>query len=65
MENKPHDAQFLRTRKMATFLPVVGVPFLAVMFYLGGGGQGTPAAAQSTETGFNTVPRRPGASGSG
>jgi conjugative transposon TraM protein len=54
MENKPHDAQFLRTRKMATFLPVVGVPFLAVMFYLGGGGQGTPAAAQSTETGFNT-----------
>lgn len=54
METKPHDAQFLRTRKMATFLPVVGVPFLAVMFYLGGGGQGTPAAAQSTATGFNT-----------
>ena len=52
--NAPHDAQFLRTRKMATFLPVVGVPFLAVMFYLGGGGQGTPAAAQNTETGFNT-----------
>lgn len=54
METKPHDAQFLRTRKMATFLPVVGVPFMAVMFYLGGGGQGTPAAAQSTATGFNT-----------
>ena len=49
-----HDAQFLRTRKMATFLPVVGVPFLAVMFYLGGGGTGTPAAAQSTASGFNT-----------
>ena len=54
METKPLDAQFLRTRKMATFLPVVGVPFLAVMFYLGGGGQGTPAAAQNTESGFNT-----------
>ncbi|GAA4492886.1 hypothetical protein GCM10023172_00700 [Hymenobacter ginsengisoli] len=54
METKPHDAQFLRTRKMATFLPVVDVPFLAVMFYLGGGGQGTPAAAQNTATGFNT-----------
>jgi len=48
------DAQFYRTRKMATFLPVVGVPFLAVMFYLGGGGAGTPAQAQNTESGFNT-----------
>ncbi|WP_400194233.1 conjugative transposon protein TraM [Hymenobacter sp. B81] len=51
---KPHDAQFLRARKMATFLPVVGVPFLAVMFYLGGGGEGTPVAAQDVESGFNT-----------
>ncbi|GAB3323349.1 hypothetical protein GCM10027511_32240 [Hymenobacter humi] len=51
---KPHDAQFIRTRKMATFLPVVGVPFLAVMFYLGGGGEGTPVAAQDVESGFNT-----------
>ena len=33
---KPHDAQFLRTRKMATFLPIVGVPFMAVMFFLFG-----------------------------
>ncbi|MFC7670588.1 hypothetical protein ACFQT0_26815 [Hymenobacter humi] len=39
---KPHDAQFIRTRKMATFLPVVGVPFLAVMFYLGGEGRAPP-----------------------
>ncbi|AYA39069.1 conjugative transposon protein TraM (plasmid) [Hymenobacter oligotrophus] len=54
METKPHDAQFLRTRKMATFLPVVVVPFLAVMFYLGGGGQGAPAEAQSVPSGFNT-----------
>ena len=54
MKNKPHDAQFLRTRQMATFLPVVGIPFLAVMFFLGGGGQGTPAQAQHTESGFNT-----------
>lgn len=51
---KPHDAQFLRTRKMATFLPIVVVPFLAVMFFLGGGGQGTPAEAQTIGSGFNT-----------
>ncbi|RSK45474.1 conjugative transposon protein TraM [Hymenobacter rigui] len=55
METKSHDAQFLRTRKMATFLPVVGVPFLAVMFYLGGGGQGAPAEAQNVPSGFNTT----------
>ncbi|WP_426491225.1 conjugative transposon protein TraM [Hymenobacter sp. 102] len=55
METKPHDAHFLRTRKMATFLPVVGVPFLAVMFYLGGGGQGAPAEAQNVPSGFNTT----------
>ncbi|GAB3241104.1 hypothetical protein GCM10027346_36130 [Hymenobacter seoulensis] len=54
MEIKPHDAHFLRRRKMATFLPVVGVPFLAVMFYLGGGGQGAPAEAQNGPSGFNT-----------
>ena len=51
---KPHDAQFLRTRKMAVFLPIVGVPFLAVMFFLGGGGTGVPAEAQNVESGFNT-----------
>ncbi|WP_177189888.1 conjugative transposon protein TraM [Hymenobacter actinosclerus] len=39
---------------MATFLPVVGVPFMAVMFFLGGGGQGTRVAAQDVESGFNT-----------
>ncbi|GAB3298509.1 conjugative transposon protein TraM [Hymenobacter tenuis] len=54
MEIKPHDAQFLRRRKMATFLPVVGVPFLAVMFYLGGGGQGAPTEVQNGPSGFNT-----------
>ena len=51
---KAHDAQFLRTRKMATFLPIVGVPFLAVMFFLGGGGSGAPAEAQNVVSGFNT-----------
>jgi hypothetical protein len=51
---KPHDAQFIRTRKMATFLPIVGVPFMAVMFFLGGGGEGAPAEAQNLESGFNT-----------
>lgn len=54
MQTKPLDPQFLRTRKMATFLPVVGVPFLAVMFYLGGGGQGAPAQDRREPSGFNT-----------
>ena len=39
---------------MATFLPIVVVPFMAVMFFLGGGGKGTPAEAQNIESGFNT-----------
>ena len=48
------DAQFYRTRKMATFLPVVGVPFLAVMFWVFGGGAGTGTAAAPAPAGINT-----------
>jgi conjugative transposon TraM protein len=40
--------------KMALFLPVVGVPFMAVIFWTLGGGAGTPAnAAVATQVGIN------------
>lgn len=48
------DAQFYRTRKMATFIPVVGVPFLAVLFWLGDGGKGATAGAAPETVGINT-----------
>ncbi|AMJ66038.1 conjugative transposon protein TraM [Hymenobacter sp. PAMC 26628] len=48
------DAQFYRTRKMATFIPVVGVPFLAVLFWLGDGGKGATAGAAPATAGINT-----------
>jgi len=44
MATTTKDAQFYRTRKMATFIPIVGVPFMAVMFWLGDGGKGAEAA---------------------
>lgn len=48
------DAQFYRTRKMATFIPIVGVPFMAAMFWLGDGGKGAAAAgAVPAQAGIN------------
>lgn len=56
MATKPteRDAQFYRTRKMATFLPLVGVPFLAVMFWVFGGGTAAAVAAAPVQAGINT-----------
>lgn len=49
------DAQFYRTRKMATFIPIVGVPFMAAMFWLGDGGKGVAAAGSvPAPAGINT-----------
>ena len=49
------DAQFYRTRKMATFIPIVGVPFMAAMFWLGDGGKGAVASgATPVQAGINT-----------
>jgi hypothetical protein len=48
------DAQFYRTRKMATFIPIVGVPFMAAMFWLGDGGKGAVASgAAPVQAGIN------------
>ena len=55
MATTPKDAQFYRTRKMATFIPLVGVPFLAVLFWLGDGGRGAEATgAAPARAGINT-----------
>lgn len=49
------DSQFYRTRKMATFIPIVGVPFMAAMFWLGDGGKGAVASgAVPVQAGINT-----------
>lgn len=45
----PRPAQFYRTRKMATFLPLIGVPFLAVLFWAGDGGKASGASLTATK----------------
>lgn len=32
-----HSVDFINKRKMLTFIPVLGAPFLTAMFWLGGG----------------------------
>lgn len=55
MAAETKDAAFYRTRKMATFIPIVGVPFMAAMFWLGDGGKGAAAAgAVPVQAGINT-----------
>ncbi|QIL78424.1 conjugative transposon protein TraM [Hymenobacter sp. HDW8] len=55
MATTTKDAQFYRTRKMATFIPIVGVPFMAAIFWVVGGGEGAEAAATApASTGINT-----------
>nr|GFC93501.1 hypothetical protein [Tanacetum cinerariifolium] len=54
MATTTKDAQFYRTRKMATFIPIVGVPFMAAMFWLGDGGKGAVASgAAPVQAGIN------------
>ena len=54
MATTTKNAQFYRTRKMATFIPIVGVPFLAVLFWLGDGGKGAAAGEAPATVGINT-----------
>lgn len=51
--NSKKDPKFIRQRQLAMFIPVLGVPFLCVMFWLGGGGTNTPASAAPVNVGFN------------
>lgn len=47
------DAKFIRKRQLATFLPVLVLPFMTLMFWALGGGKGAAAAAQPTTAGLN------------
>ncbi|HEU5289438.1 MAG TPA: conjugative transposon protein TraM [Cyclobacteriaceae bacterium] len=49
-----HSQKFLQRRKFVMVLPMLVLPFLAIIFWALGGGQGSPAQAQTNdETGLN------------
>lgn len=48
-----HTEKFLRQRKFALMLPVLVLPFLTLLFWTLGGGQGVPAQAQAAPAGLN------------
>ena len=47
------EAQTERTRKMAVFVPIAAVPFMAVMFWVFGGGSAQASAAAAPPPGLN------------
>lgn len=51
---KPHSQKFLQKRRFVMALPLLVLPFLTLIFWTLGGGQGSPAHAMITEkTGLN------------
>jgi conjugative transposon TraM protein len=50
---KQHTEKFLRQRRFVMALPVLVTPFLILLFWALGGGQGTPADAAEQSPGFN------------
>lgn len=48
-----HSQQFLRRRKFLMALPLLVLPFLTMIFWALGGGQGTPVQAKSLNNGLN------------
>ncbi len=46
---KPHTEQFLRKRKFYMVLPALVLPFLTMIFWALGGGQGVPAQAEARD----------------
>lgn len=46
---KPHTEQFLRKRKFYLMLPALVLPFLTMIFWALGGGQGVPAQAEAKD----------------
>jgi conjugative transposon TraM protein len=48
-----HSQKFLQQRKFAMVLPLLVFPFLTMIFWALGGGQGSPAQAMPTPTGLN------------
>jgi conjugative transposon TraM protein len=54
MQMKPHSQMFLQKRKFIMALPLLVLPFLTMIFWALGGGEGSPAQAKSNEkTGLN------------
>lgn len=52
---KSHSQKFLQQRRFAMVLPMLVLPFIAMIFWALGGGQGSPAQTSSKEkTGLNT-----------
>lgn len=52
---KPHSQKFLQQRRFAMVLPMLVLPFLVMIFWAMGGGQGSPEQTKATEkTGLNT-----------
>ncbi|MEZ4945101.1 MAG: conjugative transposon protein TraM [Cyclobacteriaceae bacterium] len=48
-----HSQQFLKRRKFLMVLPLLVLPFLTMIFWALGGGQGTPVQAKSLNNGLN------------
>jgi conjugative transposon TraM protein len=50
---KPHSQKFLQQRKFYMVLPLLVLPFITMIFWALGGGQGTPVQAQPIKSGLN------------
>jgi len=51
---KPHTQKFLQQRRFYMFLPLLVTPFVTMIFWALGGGQGVTAQAQPVQSGLNT-----------
>lgn len=50
---KTHSQKFLQQRRFYMVLPLLALPFITMIFWALGGGQGTPAQAQEVKSGLN------------
>jgi len=50
---KPHSQKFLQQRRFYMVLPLLVLPFITMIFWALGGGQGTPVQAQEIKSGLN------------
>lgn len=50
---KPHSQKFLQQRRFYMVLPLLMLPFITMIFWALGGGQGTPVQAQEIRSGLN------------
>jgi conjugative transposon TraM protein len=50
---KTHSQKFLQQRKLYMVLPLLVLPFITMIFWALGGGQGTPVQAQQMKSGLN------------